>query len=76
MVIAAQTPMMEAHRRGQSSLLVVGGLGLLMLVFLAVAPWILRNYNYAVFVPAIAALWRHHDRGHDPCTFLAGAMGT
>ena len=53
MVIAAQTPMVDAHRRGQSALIVVGALGLLMLVFLAVAPWLLRNYNYAVFVPAI-----------------------
>ena len=53
MVIAAQTPMTDAHRRGQSALLVLGALGVLMLVFLAAAPWILRSYNYAVFVPAI-----------------------
>ena len=36
------------------SLLALGGLGLLMLAFMAAAPWILRTYDYAVLVPAIA----------------------
>ena len=36
------------------SLLALGGLGLLMIVFVAAAPWILRTYDYAVLVPAIA----------------------
>lgn len=53
MVIAAQTSVVTANRLGQSSLLALGGLGLLMLVFVAAAPWILRTYDYAVFVPAI-----------------------
>jgi alpha-1,6-mannosyltransferase len=53
-VIAAQTPVVTADRRGQSSLLALGGLGLLMIVFVAAAPWILRAYDYAVLVPAIA----------------------
>jgi hypothetical protein len=52
-VIATETSGVTAHRRGQSSLLALGGLGLLMLAFVAVAPWILRTYDYAVFVPAI-----------------------
>jgi len=52
-VIAAQTSVVTANRLGQSSLLALGGLGLLMLVFVAAAPWILRTYGYAVFVPAI-----------------------
>jgi alpha-1,6-mannosyltransferase len=42
-----------AHRSGQSSLVALGCLGLLMLAFLAIAPWILRTYDHAVFVPAI-----------------------
>ena len=54
MVIAAQTPVLTVDRRGQSSLLALGGLGLLMIVFVAAAPWILRTYDYAVLVPAIA----------------------
>ena len=53
MVIATQTSVVTAHRRGQSSLLALGGLGLLTLAFVAIAPWILRTYDYAVFVPAI-----------------------
>ena len=53
MVIATQISVVTAHRRGQSSLLALGCLGLLMLAFVAVAPWILRTYDYAVFVPAI-----------------------
>lgn len=53
MVIAAQTPMATAHRRGQLSLLTLGGLGLLMIAFLATAPWILHAYDHAVFVPTI-----------------------
>jgi len=52
-VIATQTSIVTAHRRGQSSLLALGSLGLLMLAFVAAAPWILRTYDYAFFVPAI-----------------------
>jgi hypothetical protein len=52
--MAAQPPVMTAYRRGQLALLTLGGLGLLMVVFAAGAPWILRTYDYAVFVPAIA----------------------
>ena len=54
MVIAAQTPVVAVQRRGQLSLLALGGLGLLMIVFVAAAPSILRTYDYAIFVPAIA----------------------
>lgn len=54
MVIAAPTPVVTAHRRGQLSLLALGGLGLLMIAFVAAAPWLLRTYDYAVFVPGIA----------------------
>lgn len=53
-MIAPQVQTLMEHRRGQASLLVLGGLGLLMLAFMATAPWILHNYTYAVFVPAIA----------------------
>ena len=52
-MIAGQTLIESEHRREATSLLVLGGLGLLMLAFLAAAPWILRTYNYAVLVPAI-----------------------
>lgn len=52
--MAAQMPVVTAHRRGQLSLLALAGLGLLMVVFAAAAPWVLRTYDYAVFVPAIA----------------------
>lgn len=54
MVIAARTSVVTAPRRGQLSLLALGGLGLLMIAFAAAAPWLLRTYDYAVFVPAIA----------------------
>lgn len=54
MVTATQTSVVTAHRKGQSSLLALGGLGLLMLAFMAAAPWILRTYDFAVLVPAIA----------------------
>lgn len=54
MVMAAQAPVMATNRRGQVSLLALGGLGLLMIVFVAAAPWILRTYDYAALVPAIA----------------------
>lgn len=53
MVIATHTQMTES-RRETMSLLALGGLGLLMLVFMAAAPWILRTYDYAALVPAIA----------------------
>lgn len=46
--------MVTADRHRQSTLLALGGLGLLMIVFVAAAPWILRTYDYAVLVPAIA----------------------
>lgn len=52
--MAAQMPVVTAHRRGQLSLLALAGLGLLMVVFAAAAPWILRTYDYAVFIPAMA----------------------
>ena len=54
MVIAAETDLVAKHRRGAMSLLALGGLGLLMLAFMAAAPWILRTYDYAVLVPVIA----------------------
>ncbi len=53
MVTATQTSVVTAHRSGQWSQLALGGLGLLMLAFVAAAPWILRTYDYALFVPAI-----------------------
>lgn len=53
MVIAAETSVAMAHRGRHSSLLALGGLGLLMLAFVAAAPWILRTFDYAVLVPAI-----------------------
>ncbi len=52
-MIAADTKKAAEHRWGAISLLALGGLGLLMLVFLASAPWILRTYDFAVLVPAI-----------------------
>jgi alpha-1,6-mannosyltransferase len=42
------------NRRGQMALLTLAGLGLLMLAFMASAPWILRTYGYAVLIPSIA----------------------
>ncbi|MFM9846270.1 MAG: glycosyltransferase 87 family protein [Hyphomicrobiaceae bacterium] len=45
---------MTADRRGPAPLLALGGLGLLMIVFVVAAPWILRTYDYVVLVPAIA----------------------
>jgi hypothetical protein len=53
-VIATQTPVATAHHHGQSALLVFAGLGLLMIAFVAAAPWILRTYDYAALIPAIA----------------------
>lgn len=53
MVIATRTSVETARRRGQSAMLALGGLGLLMLAFVAGAPWILRTFDYAVLVPAI-----------------------
>jgi hypothetical protein len=35
-------------------MLALAGLGLLMLAFMAAAPWILRTYEYGMLVPAIA----------------------
>jgi alpha-1,6-mannosyltransferase len=52
-VIAAQPPVMTADRHWPA-LLALGGLGLLMIAFVAAAPWILRTYDYAMLVPAIA----------------------
>jgi alpha-1,6-mannosyltransferase len=52
-VTAAEPDLAAVHRRGAMSLLALGGLGLLMLVFMAAAPWILRTYDYVVLVPAI-----------------------
>jgi alpha-1,6-mannosyltransferase len=52
-VIATPTSVLTADRCGQKSLLALGGLGLLMVAFVAAGPWIVRTYDYAVFVPAI-----------------------
>jgi hypothetical protein len=45
---------MTADRRGLASLLALGGLGLLMIVFVGAAPWLLRTFDFAVLIPAIA----------------------
>ena len=47
-------PFETAERRGLLSLLALAGLGLILMVFVAAAPWILRTYDYAALVPAIA----------------------
>jgi alpha-1,6-mannosyltransferase len=47
-------PFETAERRGLLSLLALAGLGLILIVFVATAPWILRTYDYAALVPAIA----------------------
>jgi len=52
--IATHTPSVTADRRAQHSLLALGGLGLIMIAFVAVAPWILATHDYAALVPAIA----------------------
>ncbi len=52
MAIATENPVV-ADGRERSSLLGLAALGLLMLVFLATAPWILRTYSFAVLIPAI-----------------------
>jgi hypothetical protein len=53
-VSVSHTSVAKARRREQVSLLAFGGLGLLMIGFVAAAPWILRTYDYAALVPAIA----------------------
>jgi alpha-1,6-mannosyltransferase len=47
-------PFETAERRGLLSLLALAGLGLILIVFVVTAPWILRTYDYAALVPAIA----------------------
>ncbi len=54
MVTAAQNPAGTADRRAFLALLGLAWLGLLMIVLGAVAPWILRTWDYALFVPTIA----------------------
>lgn len=54
MAIATQVQGITADLCRRRSLFALGGLGLLMTVFVAAAPWILRTYDYAAFVPAIA----------------------
>ena len=75
MVIATQASVVTAHRRGQSSLLALGGLGLLMLAFVAAAPWILRTYDYARLCTGDRSLGRDHDGGRSAGTFRARAVG-
>lgn len=52
--MATHHPFATAERRGLLSLLALAGLGLLLTVFVATAPWILRTYDYAALIPAIA----------------------
>lgn len=42
-------------REDLAPLLAVGGLGLVMLAFIAAGPWIIAKYDFAVFVPAMVA---------------------
>lgn len=55
MVAGVHTSLAMASRRSFAPLLALGALGLAMATFVAVGPWMIRNYGYGVFVPGMAA---------------------
>ena len=78
-VIAAQTSRsLPVHRRGQSSLLALGGLGLLMMAFVAAAPWIIAHLRLCRLRPGDRSLGRHHhrrrQRSRPPCRSERGLI--
>src|SRR5687768_14858967 len=46
-----------ASRAGRNSggLIVFSAIGLLMLLFVAAGPWIIRSHGYGIFIPAVAS---------------------
>jgi hypothetical protein len=54
-VPAVQSLPRSVSSRGVAPVLVLGALGLAMVAFVAAGPWIIGRFNYAVFIPSLAA---------------------